>query len=216
MRVAAVAACPWDRWSPRQIPQSRSRPRSCCAAADGHGRVVLITPCPGHWSVPLRAAACCTTCVPGCRGCLRGRHPARGQQPGQRKRRQRHDLLPGVHRLPPCLTFSTRRWRAAPVTNMCRTCRDRSASIPAGRSPDSSCPSGGLPACPVLCHGGGRPPLTSAAVPVTLPSRVMVASASAWPSTYRLKKASVTRAVRRSTGFVPWYGIRWPAPNRSR
>jgi len=67
-----------------------------------------------------------------------------------------------------------------------------------------------------LRHGGGWPPLTSAAVPATLPSRVMVSSASAWPSTYRSKKASVTRAVRRSTGFVPSYGIRWLAPNRSR
>ena len=68
----------------------------------------------------------------------------------------------------------------------------------------------------VLRHGGGWPPLTSAAVPETLPSRIMVFSASAWPSTYRSKKASVTRARRRSTGFVPWYGIRWLAPNRSR
>ena len=32
----------------------------------------------------------------------------------------------------------------------------------------------------MLRHGGGWPPLTSAAVPVTLPSRVMVSSASAW------------------------------------
>ena len=29
----------------------------------------------------------------------------------------------------------------------------------------------------MLRHGGGWPPLTSAAVPVTLPSRVMVSSA---------------------------------------
>jgi hypothetical protein len=65
-------------------------------------------------------------------------------------------------------------------------------------------------------HGGGWPPLASAAAPVTLPSRVMVSSASGWPSTYRSKKASVTRAVRRSTGLVPSYGIRWLAPNRSR
>ena len=35
----------------------------------------------------------------------------------------------------------------------------------------------------MLRHGGGWPPLTSAAVPVTLPSRVMVSCASAWPST---------------------------------
>ena len=68
----------------------------------------------------------------------------------------------------------------------------------------------------MLLHGGGWPPLTRAAVPVTLPSRVMVSSASGWPSTYRSKKASVTRAVRRSTGLVSWYGIRWLAPNRSR
>ena len=33
-------------------------------------------------------------------GRLRGRHPTRSQQPGQRKRRQRHHLLLSVHRLP--------------------------------------------------------------------------------------------------------------------
>jgi hypothetical protein len=65
-------------------------------------------------------------------------------------------------------------------------------------------------------HGGNWPSLTSAAVPVTLPSRIMVFSAPGWPSTYRSKKASVTRTVRRSTGLVPSYGARWLAPNRSR
>jgi len=68
----------------------------------------------------------------------------------------------------------------------------------------------------MLRQSRGWPPLTSVAVPVTLPSRVMVSSASACPSTYRSKKASVTRARRRSTRFVPSYGLRWLAPNRSR
>ena len=123
-----------------------------------------------------------------------------------------YENLCPLHRRP---TLQT---RALPVLSAStRTGQMSKADTTAsGSPPDSSCPSGGLPACPVLGHGEVRPPLTSAAVPVTLPSRVMVFSASAWPSTYRSKKASVTRATRCSTGFVPWYGIRWLAPSRSR
>jgi hypothetical protein len=73
-----------------------------------------------------------------------------------------------------------------------------------------------VPRRPYAPHGGGVPPLTRAAAPLALPSLAIVARAPAWPSRYRSKNAVVTRATRRSTGFVPVYGVMWSTPNRSR
>jgi len=71
--------------------------------------------------------------------------------------------------------------RALPVTP---------AQSPRMLSAQGACVGGAQVGCD---HGGSWPPVTRAAIPLTLPSRVIVASALARPSTYRSKKASAIR-----------------------